>query len=223
MSVPDQLCPGPGLAFASLDIQEAIDHGQNASALNDISNKRHHEFLAGRQVANMALRQLIPDFGNTPMGRLPDGQADWPEGMVGSITHSHGLAMAMVGKREQWRGVGLDLETVMSADRAQRVAEKVLTPEELDRSRSLAPEHYAQRVTLAFAAKEAVFKAIYPLVLRRFYFHDVSLEADHRLKLLHTLHPDWPAGSEVPLHCRVIEPVAKDAPRILCWVLIPQA
>jgi enterobactin synthetase component D len=71
-----------------------------------------------------------------------------------------------------------------------------------DRSLDQAPEQHAERISLTFSLKESLFKALYPLVLRRFYFQDaelLSVDADNkvRMRLLIDLHPNWPVGSEL--------------------------
>jgi enterobactin synthetase component D len=67
--------------------------------------------------------------------------------------------------------------------------------------RGLDDDTRATRISLTFSLKESLFKALYPLTLTRFYFHDAELlEIDHhsaRLRLLIDLHPEWRAGAEL--------------------------
>jgi len=162
--------------------------------------KRQAEFLAGRLCAREALRYL------TGQGTVPavgtDRAPQWPAGMVGSITHSAGWAAAVVARRENWRGLGLDMEQLLSPTRADRLAEEILTPTELRRLPELDAEPRAHLVTLTFSLKESLFKALYPLVLRRFYFQDAELvewreDGSARLRLLTALSADWPSGTEL--------------------------
>ena len=78
---------------------------------------------------------------------------------------------------------------------------EILTPMELER---LDHRQLGLAVTLTFSLKESLFKALYPLVLTRFYFHDAELlavdGATARLRLLVDLHADWPRGSELDGH-----------------------
>ena len=107
----------------------------------------------------------------------------------------------MVALARDWRGLGIDLEKHLSTERAARLAGEILTPAELQRAEGLDPEAFARRVTLTFSLKESLFKALYPLVLTRFYFHDAELLAvqgeQARLRLLLDLHAEWPRGSEL--------------------------
>lgn len=162
--------------------------------------KRQAEHLAGRLCAREALRALtgvaqIPAIGE-------DRAPQWPAGIAGSITHGAGWAGAVVAQRSAWRGLGLDVEKHLPEQRAERLAEQILTPAELSRLENLPAAQRAARIGLTFSLKESLFKALYPLVLRQFYFHDAELiDADPNghasLRLLIDLHADWPAGSQL--------------------------
>jgi enterobactin synthetase component D len=162
--------------------------------------KRQTEYLAGRLCAREALARLTGTGVAPASGE--DRAPQWPAGTLGSITHGSGWAGAVVGHSTDWRGLGLDIEQVMPASRAERLAGEILTANELFRLEELPSEQRAQRISLTFSIKESLFKALYPQVLRHFYFHDaelLSVTADNkvRLRLLIDLHADWPAGSEV--------------------------
>ncbi|MEX5560288.1 4'-phosphopantetheinyl transferase [Pseudomonas rhodesiae] len=162
--------------------------------------KRQAEFLAGRVCARAALHQLghpdcIPAIG-------ADRAPVWPPSVSGSITHSTGHAAAIVGHTAQWRGLGMDLENLLSAERAQRLAGEILTTDELQRMARLKPEQVALLVTLTFSLKESLFKALYPLVHKRFYFEHAELlewsDTGHaRLRLLTDLSHEWCQGTEL--------------------------
>ncbi|MDD0842869.1 4'-phosphopantetheinyl transferase family protein [Pseudomonas sp. Gutcm_11s] len=196
--------PGTQLVRASFDATQLLAEDFQCSAIEPVRGvaKRQGEYLAGRLCAREALRQfcgqaLVP-------GRDEDGVPIWPHGSVGSITHGAGQAAAIVGSAGQWRGLGLDLEKQLSAERAAKLAGEILTPAELQRAAGLDAQAFAQRVTLTFSLKESLFKALYPLVLKRFYFHDAELlehdATSARLRLLLDLHGEWPAGSELHGH-----------------------
>ncbi len=162
--------------------------------------KRQTEYLAGRLCAREALLRVTGTAAVPASGE--DRAPQWPVGMVGSITHGSGWAGAVVGKSTDWRGLGLDIEQIMPASRAERLAGEILTPAELFRLEALPSEQRAQRISLTFSLKESLFKALYPQVLQHFYFQDaelLSVDVDNkvRMRLLIDLHADWPAGSEL--------------------------
>lgn len=162
--------------------------------------KRQAEFLAGRLCARSALQQLegldfIPAIGE-------DRAPVWPSHISGSITHSTGHAAAIVGHKAQWRGLGMDLENLLPLERAERLAGEILTPDEMQRMAAGPREQVAQRVTLTFSAKESLFKALYPIVQKRFYFeHAEVVECSDsgflRLRLLMDLSSEWCYGKEL--------------------------
>lgn len=162
--------------------------------------KRQAEFLAGRLCARAALQRLdgldcIPAIGE-------DRAPVWPGHISGSITHSTGHAAAIVAHKAQWRGLGMDLENLLELERAERLAGEILTPAELQRLALIPREQHALLVTLTFSAKESLFKALYPLVHKRFYFEHAELvewsEAGQvRLRLLTHLSQEWCQGKEL--------------------------
>ncbi|NMX69395.1 4'-phosphopantetheinyl transferase superfamily protein [Pseudomonas sp. WS 5111] len=162
--------------------------------------KRQAEFLAGRLCARSALQRLegldcIPAIGE-------DRAPVWPAHISGSITHSTGHAAAIVGHKAQWRGLGMDLENLLPLERAERLAGEILTADEMQRMAAGPREQIAQCVTLTFSAKESLFKALYPIVHKRFYFeHAEVLEWSEtgslRLRLLTELSSEWCYGKEL--------------------------
>lgn len=195
------LLPGSCLVQARFDPSLLQPEDFTRSGVEPVRGvaKRQAEHLAGRLCARTALQQL----GGEALvpARDADGVPIWPSGVVGSITHGAGRAAAMVAPADTWQGLGIDLEKPLSAERAARLAGEILTPTELQRAADLSPEAYAQRVTLTFSLKESLFKALFPLVRKRFYFQDAELlsaaDGQARLRLLLDLHPDWPRGSEL--------------------------
>jgi len=162
--------------------------------------KRQTEFLAGRLCAREAMRQLD---GRQHVPLIGDDRAPvWPEDLCGSITHSTGWAAAIVANKRHWRGLGMDVEKVMSSERAARLAGEILTADELQRM-ATGPEHQvALLATLTFSLKESLFKALYPIVLKRFYFEDAELlewseTGSARLRLKIDLSEQWHSGREL--------------------------
>ena len=162
--------------------------------------KRQAEFLAGRVCARAALQRLeglsfIPAIGE-------DRAPIWPGHIAGSITHSAGRAAAIVANKRHWRGLGMDLENLLNAERAERLAGEILIPAELQRMAAGPRDQMALWVTLSFSVKESLFKALYPIVQQRFYFEHAEVlewtEDGHiRLRLLADLSSEWRNGTEL--------------------------
>jgi enterobactin synthetase component D len=167
--------------------------------------KRQAEYLAGRLCARTALQQVNAALGVQAESIAPilgeDRAPIWPVHITGSITHSDGWAAAIVAPNSAWRGLGLDAETLLEATRAERLAGEILVPDELQRLAQLPTNQQAQLVTLTFSIKESLFKALYPLVLKRFYFEhaevlDWTAAGQVRLRLLTDLSEEFRHGVE---------------------------
>lgn len=161
--------------------------------------KRKTEYLAGRLCAREAIRR-VAGISSAP-GVGADGAPQWPAGIVGSISHSGSWAGALAAQRSTWRSLGLDMEQTMASANAERLAAHILTPTELRQLLPLSLAQRARQIGLTFSLKESLFKALYPLVLRRFNFHDAELlscaNGNARLRLLIDLAQEWPTGSEL--------------------------
>jgi enterobactin synthetase component D len=147
------------------------DHEAIVSALSELKPpgmpegavlKRRAEFLAGRLAALHALQSL--GLGSEPgPGRRDDGSPSWPEPAVGSITHGAGRALCAVARRTDFRSLGIDAERLLDERAKPELLERICGDAE---RRVLAglPLSEPQRVSVAFSAKESLFKCLYPLV-----------------------------------------------------------
>ncbi len=173
------------VAFPEFDIVTAVVsilqgnplhlHAAEMGAIENAAPGRVREFAAGRQAARQALAKL--GLGETTIGRLPDRRPIWPVGIVGSISHSQTFAVAAVSRDEQLLGLGLDIEQPVLDD-LEMVARAVLSEDELDAARSLRGAQLGHHVAKVLGCKEAVYKAVYPIVGEYFDFRDLQLEFD---------------------------------------------
>lgn len=198
-------CPVPGAVLVSCAFdpaQLAADDFQRAAieqtpSLQRSVAKRQAEYLAGRVCARAALQRLD---GRDYLPATGDDRAPiWPAGISGSITHGKGWAAAVVAHSSDCQGLGLDQETLLGEERAERLAGEILTAAELERmDRTL----LSLTATLTFSLKESLFKALYPIVLKRFYFEHAeilewSTDGSARLRLLTDLSAQWHHGREI--------------------------
>lgn len=182
------------------------------TALNDAIAKRRTEYLAGRLCARAALQEVLG------MSTVPEIGADraplWPPGAVGAITHGHGEAAALVGDQRRWQGLGLDREHWLPPARAERLRRELLTADENAAAEELTTQQRARRVTLTFSVKESLFKALYPLTGRRFYFQDAALNGE-TITLRTDLSAQWSAGTILPFQFE------EDTQGVLSWIAVP--
>lgn len=132
--------------------------------LSGAAESRRSDFLMGRLAAVEALRRLGADGS---VGRSADGAPAWPEGIAGSLTHHSGVAAAVVGR--DLAGLGIDICPRLEGDRLRAVVRQCLTESERER---WAGEESA---TLAFAAKESIYKAAYPRAQRFIGFAEAEI------------------------------------------------
>jgi 4'-phosphopantetheinyl transferase EntD len=154
------------------DVPDATMHPAEAALVTTAGPERRREFATVRQCARRALAAL----GAPTVPVLPDadGVPVWPVGVVGSLTHCPGYRAAAVGRTERFRGLGIDAEPHIPLPPA--VDDLVLRVEERARLRTLSaacPDVHWDR--LVFSAKEAVYKAWYPLTRCWLGFADVSI------------------------------------------------
>ncbi|WP_062763227.1 4'-phosphopantetheinyl transferase [Falsirhodobacter sp. alg1] len=173
-------------------------------------SKRRAEFRAGRIAASRAGMALA----GTPFiaGRGADGAPVWPRGLRGSISHSAGQAVALLGRADAWSGLGVDIEGALCPEVAKDIAPVALTAAE----RSLFGTS-PLAVGMIFSAKESLFKALSPLIGRRFDFDAAQLSANApQLCLTCDLAPGWQAGRKIdvvmiPFEAGVLTAVALPA------------
>ena len=140
-----------------------------------LSEKRNQEYLLGR----LAIKDALVSLGNVPawIERDPLTKAPvWPNGITGSLSHSSGLALAVVSDSPPILGLGVDLE---KANRTidPKIESHICTQDESEDLHSLHSNNRAIRLLLTFSAKESLYKCFYakiPMNLLR--FKNVSLK-----------------------------------------------
>jgi len=121
---------------------------------------RRLEYAAVRSCAQACLGRL----GYAPAPILPGvgGAPKWPAGLRGSMTHCAGYAAAAVGPLTRIAAIGIDAEP--DAPLPDGVLDLVATPAERDRLAMTQPGSDSPNWDrLLFSAKEAVYKAWFPL------------------------------------------------------------
>jgi 4'-phosphopantetheinyl transferase EntD len=172
----DDLTPAP--LFAAED-----------ASLAGAGPKRRREFATVRRCARHALGELGIPPG--PLLRGVGGAPVWPDGVVGSMTHCAGYRAAGVARAGELAVLGIDAEPARPLPHG--VLGLVSAPEERGHLAELA--RAAQDVCwdrLLFCAKEAVYKACFPLTKRWLGFHDATVELDAGGGLTARLRPGAP-------------------------------
>jgi 4'-phosphopantetheinyl transferase EntD len=134
--------------------------------------RRRGEFAAGRACARAALAQLgLPAAPILPGLR---GAPQWPPGVVGTITHCDGYRASAVAHARDVLTLGLDAEP--DGPLPGGVLDAVSLAEERDRLPGLAAAApHVPWDRLLFCAKEAVYKAWFPLAGRWLGFEEAAI------------------------------------------------
>ncbi|MFC5957633.1 4'-phosphopantetheinyl transferase [Streptomyces pratens] len=136
-------------------------------------DKRRREFTAVRSCARRAMKKL----GVPPRPVLPGerGAPGWPDGLAGSMTHCAGYCAAALVRTGDLASIGIDAE--VRGPLPEGVLSSVALPGEAERIGRLALERPGVPWDrLLFSAKEAVYKAWFPLTGKWLDFMEADIE-----------------------------------------------
>jgi 4'-phosphopantetheinyl transferase EntD len=131
--------------------------------------KRRNEFITVRYCAREALGEL--GIAPVPILKGEKGEPCWPDGIVGSLTHCEGFRGAAVARHDEVRSVGIDAEPHDVLPKG--VLEAVSLPGERVELAALPAGLHWDRIL--FCAKEATYKAWFPLTHRWLGFEDAHI------------------------------------------------
>jgi enterobactin synthetase component D / holo-[acyl-carrier protein] synthase len=157
------------------DIADATLFPEEEAAVSRAVEGRRHEFATARACARAALEPWALSRQAIPVGSK--GEPRWPAGIVGSITHCEGYCACAVARRADLLTIGIDAEP------NQPLPEGILAevafgdePALVRRLAAAAPDVRWDR--LVFSAKEAIYKAWFPLARTWLGFGDAALAID---------------------------------------------
>jgi 4'-phosphopantetheinyl transferase EntD len=153
--------------FADIEVPSSVE-----SALP----RRRIEFAAGRYCAREALRRCASEVAHEVVAMGEEREPIWPRGVVGSISHTRGIAAALVGREGDFRGLAVDIERWMDDAAPSRIGAKIVDAGELEALVEATQWRVADVLTLVFSAKECIYKALHREVGRYFGFHAARIE-----------------------------------------------
>ncbi len=215
-----------GFASADEPLNESLLTDDERAILSPQATPvRRRSFRLGRVAAHRALERLsVADGGAALHGSVLAGERHepiFPRGCVGSLSHSGSYALAVAARAAAVRGIGVDLQHVRPVK--LEIADRICLPEEL-RWCEAAAEGPALRLISLFAAKEAIYKAIAPIVGRFFGFSAARLSWDESrqcfdAELTETLGSGIAAGQHLEVYLRQQVVVPTDA-FLIAWTTI---
>lgn len=175
--------------------------------LESAIHKRKVEYLLGR----LCLKSCFEAFGEKPLivAMGEDRSPIWPSDWVGSISHSKGQVVAVLGRRSEYAGLGIDLEALIenpnSALQTQICSEENEL-EELKLGLNLSEE---EALTLIFSAKESLYKLIFPRYRKFFGFSAARVRLtpgeNLTIELREHLNAEFPKGRVWPVGWRKLD------------------
>lgn len=160
------------LHFSEEDVDVSFLTDKEAALISNRHERYQQNFIRGRICAKRALMGMGFRWEVLELLRLPDGQVSWPEGVVGSISHTEGFAGAIVGWKSEFQSIGLDIE------KRNRVPstlwDRVFTEREKENLSQFPKEIQSEKATEIFSLKEAFYKFQWPLTHQFLGMRDVE-------------------------------------------------
>lgn len=170
----ERLGHGFGIACTGVDGDPQRLYPEEFAFVRQAVSRRQREFAAGRQAA----RQAMMAIGWPPVAipSASDRSPVWPEGLVGSISHTSRSCVAVVCPSHHARGIGIDLEHDLPME--PELWGTICVPHERAWVTAQTVSLQGLWVTRLFSAKEAYFKWQYPQTGQMLDFQDVHVDFD---------------------------------------------
>ncbi|MBW5438036.1 4'-phosphopantetheinyl transferase superfamily protein [Bradyrhizobium canariense] len=164
----------PSIAVAHRVIAIGDEHAllpEEANSFERYGVRARRASGAARIVARALLHGLGKEIAALP--KSSDGVPIWPKGSLGSLAHDSRVAVAAASASRYLAGLGIDVEP--AEDLPADLISLVTTPRERANLRS---DPFRGR--LLFVAKEAAYKAVYPLDQLLLGHHDIEVDLANR-------------------------------------------
>ena len=162
---------GPKVGIGVTDPSLASDlWPQEATAIQRAVPKRQTEFAAGRRAGRGALAEL--GFGPIAIPQGANRAPIWPAGFCGSISHCAQCCIAVAAHDRDYPTLGVDVEPATALD--PNLISLICNPSEQIWVTNQPDPGLAAK--MIFSAKEAVYKAQYPLTGKVIGFDAVTVQ-----------------------------------------------
>jgi len=208
LKIPSPFPPQFGFACVSTeDLGGYEPHPDESECLSSrAAEKRRTEFFLGRLAASRALQAI--GVSPQPVLKAESREPLWQDGIVGAITHKADVACAVVARKDMTCGVGVDLEALEPPVNFN-ISTKVCTePEQAWLTE--APDEKDKRLKMIFSAKEAGFKAFFPIEQIYLGYKDAELAWREETQsfagvLLKGAGNHHPVGFPFEVGCKIID------------------
>ncbi len=139
--------------------------------------KRKCSFFIGRYLAKKIFLALSEPLYCVAIG--VHRQPIWPQGWLGSLSHTDNFAMVLLTKDQGKHFVGVDVEHIIQKQEAEEISSSIHSIEEA--SYLIDSGITSDLATsLIFSAKESLFKATYPYIKHYFGFECARITSINR-------------------------------------------
>lgn len=171
-----------GVALACRAIRAGDEAGLLPEEAVSIASTRLERRRASG-AARLAVRSLLRarGIGACAIPRAPSGEPIWPEGWTGSLAHDPTWAVAALGRLGEIGTLGIDVEPADPLP--DDILALVVRPDD-----RLPASGAPLDARLVFSAKEAVYKATFPLHRRVLDYDDIAIDLPRGLATTRTGH-----------------------------------
>jgi enterobactin synthetase component D len=182
VDLPHGRCVGVRVPSANEKVDTPHLPPEEIDFLASLGPVRRPTWLAGRIAMHAALLDLGLDSG--PILSTQRGAPELPAGVTGSISHKRTLAVALAARQQDSLSLGVDIEPIPAIpasltepnwDNRPDISSRVMTPPELAILATVPDSLRRREIVLHFSIKEALYKAINPLIGRYVSFQEATV------------------------------------------------
>ncbi len=168
--------------FENNMVQRIISNIKVPSEIERFHPERKKEYLLGRYCAYQAHLKLMGSE-LLSLNSNADRSPDWPEHLVGSISHNHEYVCCALAEKKYLKGLGIDIEELGRTK--IELARYITNAQDLKYHPSFSE---TELLTIIFSAKESLFKALYPEVKIFFGFDSAYVSEINTSKQSFKIH-----------------------------------
>ena len=185
LTLPEGRCVGLRIGDISLEQEESGAknltfarwvymslHPEEVKYASKLSSEASQKsFVGGRLALRHAMECQVDDC---IILKDSHGRPMLPSSFLGSVSHKGDVAVALVARATEPRnwGIGVDLEFRKKGH--EKIARRILTPHENETLGLLQDVTAGEEVLLRFSLKEAVYKAMHPLICQYVGFQEAE-------------------------------------------------
>lgn len=130
------------------------------------STKRRREFIRRCYLFHRT-------YEKKPLCSESTGEPVWPDSLKGSVTHKAGHVGIVSTLKPDIVGLGIDLEATTKMHKG--LYSKICDGDEIELLKNVKSFDLNDCMTAVFSAKEALYKAVYPIGKKFFYFNHAKV------------------------------------------------